>query len=306
MRRFLSDHNGLVEQTEWEPGCWVNIETPDDKDISYLREELKVPESFLVSIADTDEIPRTDREEGWLLTLIRIPLRTAGGTMPFITIPIGIIIRDDLVISLCHYKTELIEDFIAQMQRNAFTVDSKSDLILRLIYASADWFLKYLKEINRSEAEVETALKRSIRNEDLLSLMRLQKSLTLFNTSIKGNDVMIGRLKAIFNDEINSDLYEDVEIEITQASNTVSIYTEILDSTMDAYASVISNNVNEIMKRMTSFSIALMLPTLVASFYGMNVNVGISDSPYAFWIILAVSIALAAGAIVLFRKIKWF
>ena len=138
--------------------------------------------------------------------------------------------------------------------------------------------------------------------------MKLQKTLVYFNTSIRGNEVMIAKLQTIFQEKNyrNRDLVEDVVIELKQAYNTVNIYSDILTGTMDAFASVISNNVNTIMKRMTSISIILMVPTLIASFYGMNVDIHINALPYAFSLIILTSIILSASAFVIFRKIKWF
>jgi magnesium transporter len=177
-----------------------------------------------------------------------------------------------------------------------------------LIYSSAVWFLKYLKQINIDISAAEKELERSIRNEDLLRLMRLQKTLVYFNTSIRGNEVMIGKLKTIFQDTdfLDKELVEDVIIELKQALNTVNIYSDILTGTMDAFASIISNNVNTIMKRMTSLSIVLMLPTLIASFYGMNVDIHLEEVPFAFSLIVLFSIGLSTLAFVIFRKIKWF
>ena len=151
-------------------------------------------------------------------------------------------------------------------------------------------------------------LEKSIRNEDLLQLMKLQKTLVYFNTSIRGNEVMIGRLKNIFQDTnyLDLELLEDVVIELKQAYNTVNIYSDILTGTMDAFASIISNNVNAIMKRMTSLSITLMIPTLIASFYGMNVDIHLESFPHAFIFIILLSAILSAVTFVWFRRIKWF
>ena len=148
-------------------------------------------------------------------------------------------------------------------------------------------------------ATAEKELEKSIRNEDLLQLMKLQKTLVYFNTSIRGNEVMIGRLKNIFQDT-------DYLIELKQAYNTVNIYSDILTGTMDAFASIISNNVNAIMKRMTSLSITLMIPTLIASFYGMNVDIHLEGFPHAFVFIVLLSAILSAVTFIWFRKIKWF
>ena len=156
--------------------------------------------------------------------------------------------------------------------------------------------------------DAEKALEQSIRNEDLLQLMKLQKALVYFNTSIRGNEVMISRLKTIFQDTdlMDKDLTEDAIIELKQALNTVNVYSDILTGTMDAFASIINNNVNTIMKRMTSFSIILMLPTLIASFYGMNVKIHAAETPYAFFYIVIFCIGFSALMFFIFRKIKWF
>ena len=209
---------------------------------------------------------------------------------------------------MCYHQTDMIPDFIEHTRRKGIEVRNKLDLIFRLIYSSAVWFLKYLKQINIDITAAEKELERSIRNEDLLRLMKLQKTLVYFNTSIRGNEVMIGKLKTIFQDTdyLDEELVEDVIIELKQAFNTVNIYSDILTGTMDAFASIISNNVNAIMKRMTSLSITLMIPTLIASFYGMNVDIHLEEMPHAFLLIILVSVFLSALSFVIFRKIKWF
>ena len=271
---------------------------------------MKVPESILNDIADIEERPRTEQEEDWLLTILRIPVATPDSDtgLPFSTVPIGIITNKDIVVSVCYHKTDMLPDFIEHTRRKNINVRNKLDLILRLIYSSAVWFLKYLKQINLDITAAEKELERSIRNEDLLRLMKLQKTLVYFNTSIRGNEVMIGKLRAIFSGTnfFDQELADDVVIELKQAYNTVNIYSDILNGTMDAFASIISNNVNTIMKRMTSFSIVLMIPTLIASFYGMNVDVHLDHIPSAFTIIVVVSCSLSALAFGVFRRIKWF
>lgn len=309
MRRYLYCEAGFVEKSQWLPNSWVNVECPDNNDFEFLTKELNVPESFLNDIADTDERPRTETEGNWLLTILRIPVQgKQDGTLPFTTIPIGIITNEEIIVTICYQQTDMIQDFIEHTRRKGITVRNKLDLIFRLIYSSAIWFLKYLKQINNDITAAEKELERSIRNEDLLRLMRLQKTLVYFNTSIRGNEVMIGKMKTIFQDTdfLDEELIEDVIIELKQAFNTVNIYSDILTGTMDAFASIISNNVNTIMKRMTSLSIILMLPTLIASFYGMNVDIHLEAMPHAFALIVLASIGLSAMAFGIFRKIRWF
>ncbi|MEO5079525.1 magnesium transporter CorA family protein, partial [Bacteroides ovatus] len=300
---------GFVEKAQWLPNSWVNVVCPNNDDFEFLTQTLNVPESFLNDIADTDERPRTDTEGNWLLTILRIPVQNKqNGSLPFDTVPIGIITNNEIIVSVCYHNTDLLPDFIEHTRRKGIVVRNKLDLIFRIIYSSAVWFLKYLKQINIDISAAEKELERSIRNEDLLRLMRLQKTLVYFNTSIRGNEVMIGKLRTIFQDTdyLDTELVEDVIIELKQALNTVNIYSDILTGTMDAFASIISNNVNTIMKRMTSLSIVLMLPTLIASFYGMNVDIHLEEVPFAFSLIVLFSIGLSTLAFVIFRKIKWF
>ena len=308
MRKYLYCEAGFVEKSQWLPNSWVNVVCPDANDFEFLTQELQVPESFLNDIADTDERPRTDTEGNWLLTILRIPVQSNQNGIPFSTVPIGIITNNEIIVSVCYHNTELLPDFIEHTRRKGIIVRNKLDLILRLIYSSAVWFLKYLKQINVDITAAEKELEKSIRNEDLLRLMKLQKTLVYFNTSIRGNEVMIGKLKSIFQDTdyLDQELVEDVIIELKQAFNTVNIYSDILTGTMDAFASIISNNVNAIMKRMTSLSITLMIPTLIASFYGMNVDIHIDEVSHAFALIVLSSVVLSAMAFIIFRKIKWF
>ena len=285
MRTYLYCEAGFVEKPQWLPNCWVNVVCPDNDDFEFLTKTLNVPESFLNDIADTDERPRTDTEGNWLLTILRIPMQNGQNeSLPFGTVPIGIITNNEIIVSVCYHNTDLLPDFIEHTRRKGIEVRNKLDLILRLIYSSAVWFLKYLKQINLDISAAEKELERSIRNEDLLRLMRLQKTLVYFNTSIRGNEVMIGKLQSIFQDTDS----------------------DILTGTMDAFASIISNNVNAIMKRMTSLSITLMIPTLIASFYGMNVDIHLEEMPYAFALIILCSVVLSTLAFIVFRKIKWF
>lgn len=307
MRTYLSLEAGLSQLEQYTPKCWINIEFPDEDDLNFLTEELGVPSEFLADIADVDERPRTEKEDDWQLTILRIPLESNIQGLPYMTVPVGVITGKETTITVCYRKSQLIPDFISHIRRKSISITSQADFITRMIYSSAVWFLKYLKliylEINRAEKELEE----SVRNEDLMRIMRLQKSLVYFSTSIRGNEAMLGRLRtATRAGEIDPDLVEDVSIELRQAYNTINIYTDICNSTMDALGSIISNNVNTIMKRMTSLQIVLTIPTMIASFYGMNVDVYIAEWHYSFIAIMIISVIISAIAFVLFKRIKWF
>ena len=278
IRFYACEDNGFVEKTEWQPHYWINVEMPDTDECELICSQWGVPCSFVENVADVDERPRFERENGWLLTIVRIPVRA---------------------------ETEMIPDFIDHSNRRHIIVDNQPDFVLRLIFSSTYWFLSYLKQINDTVAEYTKQLERSVRNEALLSLMQLQKALVYFNTSLQGNRLLTDRLNKVFADDCDADLLEDVEIELSQATNTVNVYMEILSNSMDTFASVISNNVNDVMKTMTSLSVILMVPTLIASFYGMNVDVWFSSAPAAFGCIILISFGLASIVWYFIRRAHW-
>ena len=295
---------GFSAINEWTPGCWVNIETPTLDELTNLRARFGLPEDFLNDISDIDERPRVEHNDGWECIVLRIPVR--DNDMPFITIPLGIMIKDENIVTVCLYKNTLVSDFIEHTQKRHTAISSSSDFVLRLLKSSAYWYIRNLKDVKNIVADAEVDLKKSIRNEDLLKLMNLQKTFVIFATSISGNNILLERINRLYGKELDMGLLEDVSIELRQADSTVAIATQMLDRTMDTYASVISNNVNAIMKRLTSISLILMIPTLIASFYGMNVDVGISmENQRAFVSIIGAGFILAAITCLWLRKIRW-
>lgn len=306
MRTFFVNQNGYVERDIWSPHCWVNVECPDKEDIRFMLEDLHVPSDFLESVADADERPRIERDGEWRLTILRIPYRSESNESPYNTIPIGIITNNEVLMTVCYRYTEMLHDFIDHTRYRGISVDTEPDFILRILYSSAYWYLKYLKDINNHVNSDVLQLEKSIRNEDLLHMLGIQRTLVFFNTSIQGNETLVGRIRRVYGDKYDTDLLEDVEIELRQADSTVKIYSDILESTMDSYSSIISNNLNGIMKKMTAVSIVLMVPTLIASFYGMNVRISYGDHDYVFWLIIGCSMLLSSILYLFLRKIRWF
>jgi magnesium transporter len=298
---------GLIPCEEWEPNCWVNIEKPSDGDKNYLINTLKVPLSFYNDIEDVDERPRIETEHGWQLIIIRVPIKTSDENLPFSTIPIGIVFKDEIFVTLSFYGVEMISDFIKYTHRKSIIKKENFDFVLKLLLSSSVWFLKYLKQINQKIKLAEKQLEKSIRNEDLQTLMQIEKCMVYFTTSLKGNDILIHKIKNVREPKhsIDKELFEDVEIELRQALETTNIYSDILSGMMDAYASVISNNLNVIMKLLTSISILLMIPTLIASFYGMNTPNSLENNQYGFWIVLAISFIISSLGMLLFKKKNW-
>jgi len=211
-------------------------------------------------------------------------------------------------LSLCFHQTEILKDFVLYTKRKKITIENDFDLVLKLLLSSSIWFLKYLKQINQRIKLAEDNLEESIKNEELQALWQIEKCLVFFVTSLKGNDVLFRRIKNLkaHKDTFDTELLEDVEIELRQAEETTSIYSNILTGMMDAYASVISNNLNVIMKRLTSISIILMIPTLVASLYGMNVPNNFQENPFGFWIVLSISLLISVSGVFLFKKKNMF
>jgi len=308
MRTFLKNGTGIIQCEQWQPNCWVNIENPTQADKSYLLDELQIPEAFYNDIEDIDERPRIEVENGWYLILIRVPFKTNDDSLPFSTAPLGIIFKGEIFVTISFNTVEMITDFVQYSQRKSIHVKDNFDLVLRLLLSSSVWFLKYLKQINQKIKLAEKQLERSIRNEDLQTLLQIEKCLVFFTTSIKGNDILTHRIKNLkeYKDTYDQDLFEDVEIESRQAQETTNIYSDILSGMMDAYASVISNNLNVIMKVLTSISIILMIPTLVASLYGMNVPNTLQDNKYGFWIVILISFFISTFGVIFFRRKKWF
>lgn len=305
---FTKNSNTFAVTDTFQPDCWVNVIQPTDNDADFLLNKIGVPESFFDDIRDQDERPRIESEQGWELYIIRIPLRTDDEKQPFVTVPLGILFKDALCVTICFSKVELMEDFIHYSIRKNILVRGNTEFVLRFLLSSSVWYLKYLKQINVLIKLAEGNLEKSIRNEDLQALLRLEKCLVYFITSLKGNDSLFLRMNNTRSAALTelAELTEDVSIELKQAQEMAGIYSNILSGMMDAYASVISNNLNVIMKRLTSISLLLMIPTLIASLYGMNVRNGLETNPYALLIIVFVSIVFSAAGIWVFKKKNWY
>lgn len=308
MRKFLCSNEDFLEKKSWQNDCWISIESPTEHDNLYLIQDLGIPEAFLSDIQDVDERPRIEQEDGWTLMILRIPYRELDSDIPYITVPLGIIMKEHYFVTVCHYHTDMLPDFVRYMQRKRVKIDENWDLMFRLFLSSSVWYLKYLKQINNQSRAVEKELERSIQNSELQRLLKIEKSLVFFITSLRGNDNLLIKLKNLKTqrEHFDPDLVEDVEIELRQAQDSARIYSDILSGTMDAFASVISNNLNIIMKRMTALSVLLMIPTLIASLYGMNVTNSLQDNPYGFIIITGVSIMFSFVGFGVVKKKKWF
>ena len=307
MLTFWNYNNGLRTQEEWTPGCWVQVTCPTPDDEDFLFNQLHIPDYFLDDIRDKDERARYELEDGWSLIILRIPYtKEVESRTPHTTVPLGVILNKGVCITVCNYETNMMIDFVAYQQKRNLGFTDSVDMVFRLFLSSAVWYLKRLKQISILIEDAKRGLDHGIDNEDLVRLSRLQDSLTYFATSIRGNETLLSRLKfKLPVDELDADLIEDVTIEMNQARETTNIYANILDSTMETYASIINNNMGATMRTMTSWSIILMFPTLVASIFGMNLINGMETSWWGFPLVLVFSVVLTAVLYWFFRRNTW-
>ena len=306
MRTYWNTQNGLRTMDDWAPKCWVQVTCPTEEDIEFLEQTLGIPDYFLDDIADTDERPRYDHDEGWALIILRIPyVKEVRSRTPYTTIPLGIIMKDDDCITVCNFETNMMIDFVTYQQRRGLGFTDSVDMVFRMFLSSAVWYLKRLKQIQALIDQSKRNLDRKVDNADLIALSRLQDSLTYFVTSIRGNETLLSKLKFKLKvDALDADLIEDVNIELSQARETAGIYTNILDSTMDTYANLINNNMSQVMKMLTSVSLILMFPTLIASLFGMNIIYGMEQEWWGFPVAIVITIGITVSFWYYFRHKK--
>ncbi len=303
MKTYWNITGGLSQIDTWQPNCWIQVTCPTEEDIQMLEEQYQIPDYFLSDISDTDERARYEYDDGWMLIILRIPyVKEVRSRTPYTTVPLGIIHKRDVTITVCYYETNMMIDFLSYQQKRGAGFTDYVDMIFRLFLSSAVWYLKRLKQISLLIEKAKRNLDKEVNNESLIGLSRLQDSLTYFNTSIRGNETLLSKLKFKLQiDELDADLIEDVTIEMTQARETTNIYSNILESTMDTYQSIINNNMNTIMRTLTSVTIILMLPTLISSFFGMNLVNGMESSPVGFIIAIIISLAISIVSWLFFR-----
>ena len=303
MKTFWNTQGGLSQLTEWQPNCWIQVTCPTEEDQHELEEKFNIPDYFMSDISDTDERARYEYDDGWMLIILRIPyVKEIRSRTPYTTVPLGIIHKRDVTITVCYYETNMMIDFVSFQQKRNEGFTDYVDMIFRVFLSSAVWYLKRLKQISMLIDKAKRNLDREVNNESLIGLSRLQDSLTYFQTSIRGNETLLSKLKFKLQiDELDADLIEDVNIEMTQARETTSIYSNILESTMDTYQSIINNNMNTVMRTLTSVTILMMIPTLVTSMFGMNLINGMESNPLGFVFAIIVSVAISGIAWWIFR-----
>jgi len=303
MKTFWNTQGGLAQLTEWQPNCWIQVTCPTEEEQHELEEKYNIPDYFLSDISDTDERARYEYDDGWMLIILRIPyVKEVRSRTPYTTVPLGIIHKREVTITVCYYETNMMIDFVSFQQRRGAGFTDYVDMIFRLFLSSAVWYLKRLKQISMLIDKAKRNLDREVNNESLIGLSRLQDSLTYFITSIRGNETLLSKLKFKLQiDELDADLIEDVNIEMSQARETASIYSNILESTMDTYQSIINNNMNTVIRTLTSVTIIMMIPTLITSMFGMNLVNGMEEKPWGFIIAIILSLGVSGVCWWIFR-----
>jgi len=302
--------NRFIPTDKIERHCLINVISPEKDELDWLSTELCIPHDFLTDPLDIDERARIEVENGVLLIVLRIPkYDETNSEIPFTTMPAGIILtRDDTIVTISSSDAMDMLDMFSTRTKGIIS-GKRSSVVLQIFLKTALLYLKYLKEIYRRTSDIEIELQKALKNEELIRLLNLEKSLVFFTTSLKSNELMMERLlrtellKLTADDK---DRLEDVLIDNRQAIEMANIYSNILSGMMDAFASIISNNLNAVMKILTLITIILMIPTLISSIYGMNIETPFQRSPYAFLIFSGGSFVLLFISILIFKRNRWF
>lgn len=306
---YKTTQNGLEQLTDFSDGCWVNLIDPTSDEIERLTSH-GIPQDFVTYPLDMDEQARSEREDdGKMLILIRIPFFQGEKVdVPYITIPMGMILTEEMIITVCRRPNDLMTEFASGKIKNLAT-GKRIRFVLRLLFNNAGKFLSHLRQINKMTEDLEDRLQQSMQNKEVLELLKYQKSLVYFTTALKGNELLLERLQRtqlfrMYPDD--EDLLEDVITENQQAIEMVNISSSILTSMMDAFASIISNNLNVVMKFLASVTILVSLPTIITGFYGMNVDLPMRDWGSVWVLILGMILLMVGATIWIFSRRRWF
>lgn len=299
----------ITEETkEFTKGNWINMVSPSEEEIKEVCENIHIQEDFIRYALDPEEKARIDVEDddNTILFIIDTPImEIESGAKVYSTTPIGVIfVRDDYIITVSLNKNPILEDLAKKKIKSIITY-KKSRMLLQLFYSNSEMFLSLLRKLNKETEIAESVLKNSMKNKELLKLLSLEKGLVYFTTSLKANEVVMektmrGNLIKLYDED--EDILEDAIIENKQAIEMAKIYRDILTGTMDAYASIISNNLNGVMKYLTSITIILAIPTMIASYWGMNVPVPLQENPLGFTLIVILSILIGVLASLWLKK----
>ena len=312
MIQFFKNVNHQTVEVDYpEDGVWVNILPPlKQQEFTNLSDELDIPLDFLTDSLDIDERARFEEEDKVKLIVIKTPTENNSfneSDAYYITIPICIILTHTQIVTVNSFENGAIKKFLNTFQNRH--PDKKNMMVLKIFEKITQTYMEFLKEINQRRNLMEQKLYASNRNEELLELMKIQKSMVYFVTALRSNEMLLLKLArtnflGLIDEE--KEILDDLAVDMSQALEMANIYTNILSSTLDAFASIINNNMNSVLKRLTSITIILSLPALVTGIYGMNVPIPYSNSHYAFYIPILLSVGISIIISWYFMKKKWF
>ncbi len=309
---YTTKNNAFTVLTEPEDGCWINMVNPDDAEIAFISSKYAIDPDILRAALDLDERSRIDADENYAMILVNIPtVEDKNDDELYTTIPLSIIVTREVIITVCMEDTPILKQFALNRVRD-FRSNMKSRFILQILYRIATTYLEYLRIIDRKTTIAENKLRKSTRNSELFELFKLSRCLTYFTTALRSNETVFEKL---FKNEIikkypeDEDLLEDVIVENKQAIEMATIYSNVLTGLMDAFSSVISNNINIVMKVLAVITIVLNIPTLIYSAYGMNLlpaSMPLATSPHGFLAINLITIVITAIVTLIMTKGKMF
>ncbi len=315
IRYYTREKRKLRELTDAEPGCWVNLTPPFAPDeLEDFAHRFEFDPVFLTDSLDLDERARYERDEDVRFILLNTPVsnENAGheNEAIFVTVPIGVVLTIEHVITISAFETPVLERFLDNKVRN-FNPSDEKRFVLQMLEQNVYHFLACLKSLNLRRNRIEKELMHSSRNAELKQLLSIEKSLVYFLNSLNANELLKMKMKRTDFLHINGnedlvDLFEDIIIDNSQALSMANVYTNILNGTMDAYSSIISNNLNQVIHRLTIITVVLMVPTLVSSFFGMNIPNGIPESPLAFYLTIIGTVLLTAFVYWYMQRRRYF
>ncbi len=304
-----------IDPDNIESGAWISLVKPTAEELLITERITGAPQDFIRSALDPEESSRIEIEDNHILVLINVPVNHEDRPGEYDTIPLGMVVTPDFFVTICQEYNEVLHSF-KETRYRYFSTFKRTRFLFQLLYHSALLFLKDLRQMARKSDKIEQDLRLSMKNEELFQLLDLQKGLTYYSMSLRSNRVVVERLlRLCSNPQVNhlikireedEDLLDDVRVEYDQAIEMAQIQTDVLAGMMDAFASVISNNLNMVMKFLASVTIVMAIPTMIASFFGMNVPVPWASHPLGFYIVGLVSIMLTVAATVILWKKRFF
>ncbi|MDO5114601.1 MAG: magnesium transporter CorA family protein [Synergistaceae bacterium] len=298
-----------------ETGAWISLIRPTADELNFAEEITGAPQDFIRSALDPEESSRIEIEDNHILVLINVPVNHDSNISEYDTLPLGIIITPEYFVTICQEHNSVIQNF-SESRFRYFSTFKRTRLLFQILYRSAMLFLKDLRQMTRRSDQIEQDLRRSMKNEELFQLLDLQKGLTYYSMSLRSNKVVVERLLRLCSNpqvshiikfrEEDEELLDDVRVEYDQAIEMAQIQTDVLAGMMDAFASVISNNLNIVMKFLASITIVMAIPTMIASFFGMNVPVPWTNHPMGFLIVGLIAAAMTMAATWLLWKKRLF